>query len=356
MSKYLKKISVLATIILLSAQSTTFAVTTKTSNAELYKGTAEQLIKEMKSDKIIENSIPLYNTKNVESSVLFDLNGGYVIIDEATNEVSEFNLTEDNPIINDNSKHYVYGGPENIYLEKDNKLENLQTKEKENNKDAIENDINAFRKNVQANKLKQNLSSVKTATEPKLYGEMIGGKIPNFEYNPNGICGSCASANFLAFFCWNVNSRFVPQKYQASINSADNGVQLIKSIVPYVELNGAAALDPKQKGGSTAISLRDGLTKYLKDEVGYIGPTYLLDGRTDPSQSIAVIKRGIPFILRLHPMPDNSNPYKNHWVLGVGYVYMESNPNMPLYYRVVNGWGQNDAYVNFGWTDFLFHI
>lgn len=38
----------------------------------------------MKSDKVIENRIPLYNTKNVESSVLFDLNGGYVIVDEAT--------------------------------------------------------------------------------------------------------------------------------------------------------------------------------------------------------------------------------------------------------------------------------
>lgn len=197
---------------------------------------------------------------------------------------------------------------------------------------------------------------MKTASEPTLYGSMIGGRIPNIKYNPNGICGSSASANFLAFFSWNIDSRFVPQQYQASINSTDNGVQLVKSIVPYVELDGAAALDPNNKGWSNAISLRDGLTKYLVNQVGYIGPTYLLDGRTDPAHSIGVIKRGVPFIVRLHPMPDSSNPYNNHWVLGVGYVYMESSPSMPLYYRVVNGWGQNNACVNFGWTDYLFHI
>lgn len=35
MSKYFKKISVIATIILLAAQSTTFAVTTKLSDSDL---------------------------------------------------------------------------------------------------------------------------------------------------------------------------------------------------------------------------------------------------------------------------------------------------------------------------------
>jgi len=51
--KIFKKISTLSTIILLSLQSTTFAVTNKDS----FQDTALKLIRGMESDKIIEKSI-----------------------------------------------------------------------------------------------------------------------------------------------------------------------------------------------------------------------------------------------------------------------------------------------------------
>jgi hypothetical protein len=356
MSKYLKKISALVTIIILSTQSTVFAATNHISNKDLYKGTALQLIKEMKSNKIIEKSLPLYDTKNDESAVLFDLNGGYVIVDEATDEVSEFSLTKDNQYFKNSNKHYVYGGPTRFYEDNNGKLKNLETNKEENNVSEVEKGISDFKKNIQkndANKKSQSLKSDTTSASGDLYGTIIGGQIPNLSYNPNGICGSCAVGNLLTFFSWNINKGFIPTQYQSSVVPPRNGSDFIESIVPYIE--GQASVDPNYHSpGSGPNQLQKGLTGYLRDKVGYLGPVNLYDLRTDRIQSANQINSGLPFVLGLYET--DGNPYGNHWVLGIGYVYMDGVKTLPLYYKVVNGWGQNDVYVSAGWTDYMVSI
>ncbi len=304
----------------------------------------------MKSNKTIEGSIPLYDTNDVESSVLLKLNNGYIIVDESTNEVSEFNLTKDNKYFNSASKHYVYGGPTESYEEKNNKLIDLKTNVEEKNKNKIQENILRFRENV---KSKMALKSASPSDTPlpadgNYIAEVISGRIPNLDYNPNGICGSCAVANYLTWYSWNIYSGFVPQQYQNSVNSSDNGTQFIKSIVPYVD--GEAALNLNNHGGSTPQQLKDGFTSYLSTNVPqYVGAVDLFDGQADPARVTGITLHGIPFILGLHS--GDNNQYGNHWVVGIGYIYLSPNKFMPLFYKIIDGWGNNNTYINKGWSD-----
>lgn len=349
MLKCFKKISVLVTITIVLSQSAVFGATNKPSNESIYKNTALQLIKGMKSNKIIEGNIPLYNTKDVESEALFDLNNGYIIVDKATNTVSEFNLTKDNKYFNRTDEHYVYGGPTESFKEKDNKLIDLSTYKEEKNKLKIEESLDIFKKNTKSNTqtITANAATL-TANAATLNEIDIAGTIPNLAYNPNGICGSCAVGNFLTFLSWNVSSPFVPQQYQSS------GTNFIKSIVPYIE--GQASVNPNYTSpGSTPSQLQTGLNNYLSNVVGYTGKAALFDGQADPVRVTGITNHGLPFVLGLHS-GDSSNPYGNHWVVGIGYVYIPLNQSMPLYYKVINGWGNNDVYVNKAWSDAVVYL
>ncbi|MDS0527840.1 DUF3800 domain-containing protein [Clostridium sp. SHJSY1] len=351
MIKHLKKISVFATISLLLTQSTAFATTNKISGEDLYKNTAVQLLKGMKSDKVIEKNIPLYNAKNDESAILFDLNEGYIIIDESTNEISEFSLTEDNKYFKDSSKHYVYCGPTGSYEENSGKLKNLETNEEENNKEKVQEGINRFKKNVEKNQLSNSVKSPKTinkASNNTLYVDRIEGKIPNLSYNPNGICGSCAVGNLLTFFHWNITHGFVPSRYENSVNSGGNGEEFIKSIVPYVD---------GDSPGSNQNELKSGLKKYLTERVGFKGDVSLYDLSSGPAaeaHGVDKLKSGLPFILGLHQA--SGNQYGDHWVVAIGFAHTAENDSIPVLYKVINGWGSNEAYVNVAWTDYMVAI
>lgn len=50
------------------------------------------------------------------------------------------------------------------------------------------------------------------------------------------------------------------------------------------------------------------------------------------------------------------NPYNNHWVLATGYVYRKPADNIVLYYKVTDGWGSDNSYVNVSWTDYMVAI
>ncbi len=310
----------------------------------------------MESDKIIEKSIPLYDTKDKESAILFDLNDGYIIVDETTNEVSEFNLSQDNQFFNDLSKHYVYGGPTHLYERENGQLINLETNQKETNDIAIQDSINLFKEKVEEEKKSNSNNSLannSATSDEKLYGYAVGGKIPNLYHNPNGICGSCAAGNLLAFFCWNVDYRFVPNIYLKSINTeSGDGKEFIRSIVPFVD--GEDALDVTKKGGSKPEGLQQGLKRYLTEKVGYLGNVELNDLRKNRNPSVNKIKSGLPFILGLFKTP--GNPYNNHWVLATGYVYRKPAENIVLYYKVTDGWGSDKSYVNVSWTDYMVAI
>ncbi|KHD36731.1 hypothetical protein NL50_09425 [Clostridium acetobutylicum] len=52
----------------------------------------------------------------------------------------------------------------------------------------------------------------------------------------------------------------------------------------------------------------------------------LFDGQEDLLRVTSITKKGVIFILGLHKMFDNSNPYKDNLVVDVGYVYMTPNP------------------------------
>ena len=144
----------------------------------------------------------------------------------------------------------------------------------------------------------------------------ISGKVPNYSYNPDGICGSTAAGMYLRWYDLNVNGNYVP----SSLESSD-GVNLIKHLRGYID---------GSKPGSTTGDVYSGIISYcsaqgIKHNGGYalVDISYVI-GRVDTYET--------PFILGLYNHPT----YKNHWVTGYGFS--------------ISG-GSNFATVNDGWAN-----
>lgn len=143
----------------------------------------------------------------------------------------------------------------------------------------------------------------------------------------------------------------MPAQYRSFANPSDTGAAFVKSIVPYIE--GNDYVNPNVTSpGSSANQLQTGLRNYVTNvDHLLLNQVYLIDLQDNPVPSVSKINSGLPFVLGLYQT--SGNPYGDHWVLAIGYVYMGQAKALPLYYKVVNGWGNNDVYVNKGWTDFM---
>lgn len=307
-----------------------------------YTKTVLELMNCMNCDKCIENTMLLYDTIGNEVAILYELKSGYVIVDKCTNEISEFSLTSKCKYFENKNKHYIYAGPLSYYEENEKgKCTELTTNLVKKNEQVQEKIELAKVKYIKKkNSIKNKKNKLKRSIPYK--EKKIAGTIPNVSYNPNGVCGSCAVSNLLSYLYKNVDEKYISNNYIE--NNQVKEKELVNSIIPYIE--GEDSLNTENESeGSDENKLLQGLKDYFQDnniEVN-IKKSHLtvLKGKS-------IINKGLPFIMGLYSTL--GNPYGNHWVVGVSYLYKISSI-IAIYYGIIDGWGNNDVYINVAWSD-----
>lgn len=247
--------------------------------------------------------------------------GGYLIYDSKLNIIHEYSRKNGNAIVEESPELY-YLGALRYFQKVGEKYVELPTGDTivsadfTNLADGIDRSV-ASKMRMRSNARVVNRSNT------------INGTVPNYRHNPDGICGSTASAMMLRWYDIYVNQNYVP----SSLESSD-GVVLIDHLRGYIEGN---------TSGSTVGEVYGGIVAYCADQgVGY-------DGSYDVVNVSYVVGRvdtyGTPFVLGLHNHPK----YKNHWVTGYGYSLRSSGD-----FAIVNdGWGDRDVEINLVGCDYI---
>ncbi len=278
--------------------------------------------------------VELYGLNDNIVAVFYELkNGGYIIINTNDFSVPEFSPTSSNKYYSANSKNkYYYNGPGAYFIKNGNVIKDLKHNEnlgtaqelcKEVTKTGkyiygdVKNSVSATNQNISTDQAVQR--SVTTTVERR-----VPGTVPNYSYNPDGICGSTACAMVLRYL-----DIYFPDDYVPSNLESSTGVALIQYLVPYMN-------DP----GTNPANLFGGLQDYLDDR-------NIDDFANWDVSGIGLIMNYIsasrPFVLGLHNHPT----YSEHWVTGYGYSHGTTD------YAIVNdGWGNTNIYINLSYTDY----
>lgn len=150
----------------------------------------------------------------------------------------------------------------------------------------------------------------------------ISGTVPNYDHNPDGICGSTAAAMLLRWYDLYQNNNYVP----SSLESA-NGVVLIEHLRSYID---------GDNPGSDPGDVYFGILDYCADQgVSHAGG---IENYSDAYVMGRVDTYEIPFLV----CTLNHPKYGNHWVTGYGYNYS----NGTCYPIVNDGWGNKGIAIN----------
>ncbi len=254
--------------------------------------------------------IKLYDVNDKFIALYYSLKeNGYVIIDAECHIVLQFSKV--NKILqyeNSNGKCY-YNGYLNYWSEEDGKILT-------SNSVYDLSKSNFFDKIIKGNQVK--------AYRTQDYHDIIPGTVPNYSYNPNGICGSVAAAMYLAYMDTKNDN------YVATENETSDGIKLIQHLVPFID--GSVP-------GSTSGELYGGMINYL-DTRG-INDNLVLENSNDGVFPVSAVVNDKPYVLGL------IDP--KHWVTGYGYAIQNG-----VYFALVNDrHGNTREYINFIQTDFV---
>lgn len=256
---------------------------------------------------------------------------GYAVLDLNTKQIIEFSF--DNPALRDLksliNKNVFYLGVTEFYLEEKDGLINLRNGQLVSNKTEINNLLLGevvCAKNESSSKPFSIVDSNKFKNLRSSNYITLSHTLPNYKYNPSGICGSTAAAMMLRYMDLYFNSNFVPTNLQSS-----DGVALIKNLETYIH-HGTT--------GSTAPQLAIGISKYLSRKVNYSATYDPVEGHILYGQ----IADGKPYIIGVYNHPD----YGWHWMTGYGY----SNG-----WAIVNdGWGSTGVHVNPNYMNYVVRL
>ena len=249
--------------------------------------------------------------------------GGYLIYDKDLDVVHEYSTISGNEYIEDNSDIY-YAGALGYYEKNKNTFLEIPTGKTIGTVAdfaTMENEVNI--------KIKENFTSKKANFALSAAKNSISGSVPNYSYNPDGICGSTSAGMLLRWYDIYVNGKYVPSNLESS-----DGIALIKNLRNYID---------GSKPGSSTGDVYSGIMAYCKKQgVSHDGGYAIVDinyivGRVDTY--------GTPFVLGLHNHPK----YSNHWVTGYGYnISGGSN-----YVTVNDGWGNRGVSINLINCDYI---
>lgn len=304
------------------------------------KNVALDLISQLHQNKLISKEIKLYNFKNKENAVCFILkDNGYIIVSLEDYSISEFSLNSNNKYFTDINKKYIYNGPGEYYEKTNDVITSLINNKVVPNNDFIVDNLSLISKIKLNNKQQvytKNSLKFEKAASVNYNSNFLPYLVPNYTYNPNGVCGSCASAMFLRYWNDHIDGRYVPSNLMT-----DDGVALIKTLIPDIEIGGSAALDPNYKNvGSTVDTLCAGVQKYLRNR----GIVYILHSEDFSLGRIEeCINNARPAIVGLSDDPT----YTDHWVVASGYIILNNTTNGNLnFIQVTDGWGGQGTYID----------
>lgn len=246
---------------------------------------------------------------------------GYLIYDRDLDIIHEYS-TESRNVTIETYNNLYYGGALLYCSLNEDSFYDVSTKEKIGTQHNLIQSISATKNSMLLKKATP--TSVRANTTVK-----ISGTVPNYSYNPNGICGSTAAAMLLRWYDLNVNNKYVPSTLESN-----TGISLIQYLVPYIERN-----TRESKPGD----LYTGIQEYCSDRKVYhsggmevISSNYII-GRVSSDE--------VPYIMGLR----SSSSYGAHWVTGYGYTISGSN-----FYAIVNdGHGSTNVSINIVNGDFI---
>ncbi len=308
----------------ISLCSTAFAADSKTKEYQNIKLEAQKFMNDHSSNCLLEDPIELYNLEDKVVALFFkSTQNGYIIININNLTVPEFSTTQNNQFITDKNKKYYYNGPLSYMEKASGTIIDSKSGEKIGNLEHIKSKL-------KGNTIygTENIPVVKSSTVKRATQDQIYGTVPNYSYNPTGICGSTASAMLTRYYDIYVDDRFVPSYLESS-----DGVALTKHLVPYIDGN---------EPGSYPSELRSGLNNYLYDQGVSKRVTLYY---SSINQIISAVSNDTPFTLAIYSHPT----YNNHWVLGYGYYDGSSDD-----YALVNdGWGSVDVWVHLYYAEYM---
>lgn len=320
--------SILLSIILLLATSLPCFAYAKQNNPAVFPSDDALAFLAENGSRLSGEGIPLYSIGNKIISYYYELNpSGYCIIDSFGNIIEcAFNKRKEIP-----NEKIFYLSPTVLCSQENNNYINIENKavEKVNGETDFGNKINII-----GQKYKQTFTSKISNNDIKRIAaranyNTISGSCRTYSYNPDGRCGSTASAILLMYYNDNIDDYMVLSSYETN-----DGVSLINLLVPHIEGD-----DPEN--GSNTGEVVSGLNWYLrwKGRSGY----YVATSSTSITYStyMSIIDSGRPAIIDLNSAPN----YGEHWVVGYGYQKYPRSDRTYAYYIVNDGWGENGVYI-----------
>ncbi len=151
-------------------------------------------------------------------------------------------------------------------------------------------------------------------------GYTVSGGFANYSYNPNGICGSVATANLLQYYDDYKSDDFIES------NLENDEIGILSMLIKKIE--GVDNFVDQTK--SSYLQVCNGINAYLeeRDIDDYCAEYFYYDAGVVTSS----IKKNVPVILLLN----GHSKYGNHWV--VSYGYTQESGKVCVYY-IVDGWG-----------------
>lgn len=246
------------------------------------------------------------------------LTAGYLIYDKELDIVQEYSENRNNSYIENNTNLY-YTGALGYYQKQDNNFIQITTGESVGNEEDFEALAIEQKKNM-----KQKLSSSNSRLSMPNSRMSIMGVVPNYEYNPDGICGSTSAGMILRWYDIYVNDRYVP----TSLESSD-GVKLIQRLRTYID-------DKSSARSSLPGDMYTGIISYCSDQGVNHDGGFSLASVDSIVGRISSYQR--PFIITVHNHPK----YGNHAMAAYGY----NTVNGTFYVTVNDGWGDTGISIN----------
>lgn len=325
-----KNVCALILVVLFAITSTVFA-----NNGDEESSNIKIVEQNIGCSIIMKSNIPLYDGNDLVIANFYKLEPkGYIIIDKKTNIPTEYSKENDNKFIVDTNLKYYYGGALQYFVQQDINLLNNDVFE------FVLSDVKG-QYNIKKNELVYipPISETNNSNLPSMYLNNLTGNISHslrtYNYNPDGICGSTASAIFFMYYNDYKDGSFVQSKYESS-----NGQTLIEHLRPYID---------GSTPGSSISELKNGMNDYLSSE----GLSYRVTLFTGSLDMFAYLCSEIesdkyPVIVGV----TGHHTYSEHWVVAHGYD-MTSSAN----YAIVNdGWGSNNIRINRAYMDSIIYI
>lgn len=283
----------------------------------------------------IESTYPLYDLNDEIIAVLFNLDTGYVIINVKDFSIPEFSFTCDSIYSTEDLKKYYNGAFE--YFEENEAEKNYLYDlfdEKEVNKaslntsDLYGSDSRSVDSQTVPNIDQVSISpaiqteSSRSATSSQTYSLIYS--LPNYSYNPNGICGANAAAMYLRYLDLHRDSNIISSSLSTEI-----------SLITYLEDYIPASSD--------AGDVYFGIIDYYDDR-DIIQDIYL--STTNSADIVRCLSSDTPYIAGFIA----SSSLGAHWATGYSFIEYSTGS---AYLIINDGHGNSGIYMNITQSDMI---